>query len=199
MLKREALPLYGRRLSEALASPGGDALLTLWASHWRADVGSEEVELAWEALFDVLRTRRPFRGRFDHPGFTAATFAPERRVLANVRAVSAVVLMFDRAAGVELDAFAEAWADHAGLLFTTNEHSSSSHAFVAVLPYARIVSADEHRQVVEALAVRSSREGRPFDPGTRNPARFAYLPGAIPGRPFETRTLTGTPITLREA
>lgn len=197
MLRREALPLYGPQLADALASGSGEAMVTLWPNHWQIDVAGEEIAVSWPAFFDVLRTRRPFRGAFNHPGFAMATFAPSLRVLANVRAVSALVLVFGRDRGVDLDAFATAWSHREGIVFTMNEHSASAHAFVAVLPYTRLVSATEHRSAVTALGAYASRNGLPFDPGARNPARFVRLPGTVPGMPFETRTLEGRPINAQ--
>lgn len=197
MLRREALPLYGHPLADALVAASGEALVTLWPNHWQIDVAGEEVAVSWPAFFDVLRTRRPFRGAFNHPGFAMASFAPALRVPANVRSVSAAVLVFGRDRGVALDAFANAWSDREGLVFTTNEHSASAHAFVAVLPYARLVSVDEHRRTVTALAAHASRNGLPFDLGARIAARFIRLPGAVPGMPFETRTLEGCPINAQ--
>lgn len=190
MLRREALPLYGREIADALASPRRGALVTLWPHDWK-DEGAEELESDWPAFFDVLRTRRPFRGRRNHPGFTACSFAPQSRVLLNIRAISAVVLVFGRAHRVSIGDFVSAWSDRAGVVFTTAEHSSAAHSFVAVLPYTRLVALDEHREIAERLRVLACREGRPFDIGTRNPARFVQLPGTVPGRAFEVRDLGG--------
>ena len=191
MLRRHARPVFGRQLAAALSAPTGDAALTLWRTPSAPFDEGEEVELSWPAFFDVLATRRPFRGWMSQPGFSAATFAPAIRLTTNVRSVSALVCVFPRAAGVPIGAFVAAWRDHDGFVFTSAEHSSSAHAFVAVLPYVRLVSLDEHRGAVEALAVQARREGRPFDAGARNAARFVYFTGAVPGRPFEAHALAG--------
>lgn len=84
--------------------------------------------------------------------------------------------------------------DVAGLVYTAAEHSAPSHAFFAVLPYARPVSLNEHRRMMDRLHTRAKAEDRPFDDGARNPARFVRLPGTVPGRPFEARTLSGAPL-----
>lgn len=196
MLKREALPVFGRQLAAALSSPGGDAAITLWRTQAAPPEEGEEIELSWPALFEILATRRPFRGRFHHPGWTPATFAPLMRTLASVRSVAAVVCMFTPSARVSVGAFVSAWADHSGFVFTSGDHSSEAHAFTAVLPYARLVSLDEHRSAVERLGALSRRDGRPFEAGARNPARYVYLPGAVPGRPFEAHELRGSLLVM---
>ena len=192
MLRRECQPLYGRRVADALARPRGEARITLWPTHSRPSEGAEEMEVRWTDLFAILGEWRPWRGRFSHPGWCAATFAPAIRTPANIRSVSALVQRFDTVNGVSIERFRDAWPRFEGLIYTTAEHTPARPSFVAVLAYARLVSGEEHRDAVERLGAQARREGRPFDPGARNPARFVYLPGAVPGRPFEAHELRGS-------
>lgn len=94
--------------------------------------------------------------------------------------------------GATLARFGDAWRNYRGLLFTAADHARAAHSFTAVLPYARLVSLREHQQSVRALTSIASRAGSPFDAGAWNSARFAYLPGTVPGRPFEAHDLGGS-------
>ncbi len=198
MLRREALALYGRRLAETIATrrtfrPGAlECLVTLWEVSWRPGQG-EELETTWEAMFAVLRQRRPWRGPSFHPGWSAATFAPLVRTMGNARSVAALVLHVERAAGLTtLDTVAAGWGDFYGLVQTTNRHSPHALDALIVLPYARAASLAEHVRVVEWARGRNRDRGLPEDANARNPARWAYLPGTVPGDPFETRELGGS-------
>ena len=97
MLRREAVPLFGLRVADALSASreGGDdapeALVTLWEARWKFD-GGEELGTDWPTMFDVLRERRPWRGAWHHPGWSPATFAPSVRTRACVRSVGALVV-----------------------------------------------------------------------------------------------------------
>lgn len=192
MLKREALPLYGPRLAKALAAPQAGAIITVWPN--RASDAGEEVELGWEQLYDVLQTRRPFRGASDHPVWSPATFVPAIRAIANIRSISAVLLVFPNTARIGMSEFISAWSSHAGMVVTSPDHDERAPSFAAMLTYNRLVSLTEHQATVTALQTEAARERRPFDPRARNPARYIFLPGAVPGRTFSAQELGGTPI-----
>jgi len=95
---------------------------------------------------------------------------------------------------VTLGSVGNAWGSKLGLLYTTNRHSADAHDFVAVLPYARAASPAEHVRIFAWARVRSRDAGLPVDPGAGSAARFFFLPGAVPGDPFEVHELVGKPI-----
>jgi hypothetical protein len=194
LLRREILPLYGSRVAAALSRPRAESRITLWPKHSRPSEGAEELEVSWADLFAILSEWRPWRGRFHHPGWCAATFAPAIRTPANIRSVSALVQRFDPVAGVSAERFREAWPSFEGLTLTTAEHTSTRPAFVAIWPYARLVSLDEHQSAVKNFAMLARGNGLPFDAGAGNAARFVYLPGVVPGQPFEVHELRGSPL-----
>jgi hypothetical protein len=148
------------------------------------------LETTWSRFFDVLRTWRPFRGRFNHPGWVPATFAPMTRTLANVRSVAALVLHVE-GRGLAVDDVARAWGDCYGLVQTTDRHTAETLSALVVVPYGRATSLQEHARVAEWAQTRSRGGGLPTDHGARNPARWLYLPGTVPGAPFEARMLDG--------
>ncbi len=191
MLRREALPTYGRPLADALSAPGGDAAITLWPNRFAPDAQGEEVELSWPTLYAVLANRRPYRGSANHPGWAPATFAPLLRVPANVRSVSALVFCFSPDARTRLDDFCASWSGVHGFAYTLAGHTPRANAFAAIFPYRRPISNDAHRRVVIALSSEASRRGRPFDYLAMNAARLIPLTGAIPGEEFCTRQIPG--------
>lgn len=191
MLRRECSPLYGARLANALARPRPEARVTLWPARWRVTEGVEELEIGWDDLFAVLSEWRPWRGAFNHPGWSAATFAPASRTLQNVRSVSAIVQRFEANDGVSVDAFVASWSAFEGIVYTGHEHAPLRPSFIAVIRHARCVSAREHEYVVHALGREARAVGAPFDPDSCNPARFIFLPGSLPGQEFRAVRLAG--------
>jgi hypothetical protein len=191
VLKREALPLFGRRIARALTgnrSPAeGEALVTLWEACHRVE-GGEELSTTWPAFFEALRERRPWRGSWWHPGFSLATFAPNVRTRANVRSVTALVMTFR---GVSVDVLRARWGNCFGLVQTTHLHAPGRPSVRAVLPFARPASAAEHAAFAAWACRRSDEAGHRCEPDAANIAQFVYLPGAVPGSPFETAELCG--------
>jgi|HubBroStandDraft_1064217.scaffolds.fasta_scaffold70662_1 hypothetical protein len=111
--------------------------------------------------------------------------------MGNVRSVAAVVLHVKRTAGLTLDVAARAWEGFCGLIYTTNRHSPHALDALIVLPYVRAASTMEHSRIVNWAQSRNRDRGLPSDPEARNPARWLYLPGTVPGHPFETIELDG--------
>jgi hypothetical protein len=196
MLRREPLPLFGHRIARSLATARAprvevdqlECLVTLWETRWSAR--GEELATTWPEMLTVLRERRPWRGA-SHPGWSAASFAPGLRAPANVRSVAALVIHYAAGPCVTLDRVADVWGTRYGLVQTTSVHSRHAHDAVLILPYARLATLAEHQRIAELAKDTSEREGLPVDPMMRNPARFFFLPGTVPGRPFETRDLSG--------
>lgn len=69
MLRREANPLFGRRIGALLGeidrTGDAEALVTLWPNRWQPENG-EELQTTWLAFLDVLTERRPRRGPHEH-------------------------------------------------------------------------------------------------------------------------------------
>lgn len=194
MLRREANPLFGRRLGALLGeidrTGDAEALVTLWPNRWQPGIG-EELQTTWPAFLEVLSERRPWRGSHEHPGWSPATFSPMLRAPGNVRSVAAVVGRVRRGAST-FAAVACALSGLGGVLYSTHEHHELAHDFVIVLPFARPASRQEHARIVawlgRSLGAWAGTKGVLVEP---QPGAFVYLPSWRPGQPWSVRRSTG--------
>lgn len=190
MLRREANPLFGRRLGEIDRTDDAEALVTLWPNRWQPEIG-EELQTTWPSFLDVLTERRPWRGPHEHAGWSGATFSPMLRAPGNVRSVAALIGHVRRGAS-RFSGIAKALSGLGGVLYSTHEHQEHAHAFTIVLPFARPASRQEHARAVEwlerSLGARAETKGVLIEP---QPGAFCYLPSWRPGQPWNTLRLNG--------
>lgn len=149
----------------------------------------------WPSLFERFSRVRPFTGEKKHPGWSAATFEPPHRALANVRLVTALVLDYDNKAAdggcvadpITIERMQAELADYYALIHTSRSHKPDWPRFRVVLPLGRPVSREEYAQLWRGAASRWPG----VDPQPKDPSRFWYEPGIEDGGYFEFAVLTG--------
>ena len=179
-------------------------IVTLWRNYedragqlWQAE--------EWEHVFKRLESPIPFKGEPEHPGWSAASFADNRRLKANTRQVCAVVFDYDNKITetidgkkvsrmvdepVTFDAAVALWGEHFGQVHTSKSHAPGWHRLRVLLPLSRPVSGFEY----EALWSRLEAFAGIVDPQTKDPSRFWYLPSR--SEHFASRRLTGDPLDV---
>lgn len=160
----------------------------MWATFWRSltDPVGERRELAWERLWGTLSDPREYRGD-NHPGWSAATFADDRRALANVEQVFALCLDFDQGVAIDDACARMAELGLGGFLHTTRKHSAESHRFRIVIPLSRPVSPFEYGVLWRNVAP----DFGSVDEAPKDPSRFWFLPGSEKPELFVHRRLAG--------
>lgn len=150
------------------------------------DPVGERVSIPWDEWFEAWEQRPEPFAEDKQPGWSAATFAGNRRAKDNVERVWALVLDIDHGSTIDwaLDALGEWW----GFLHTTRRHRPDGVRFRVVLPYTRAVTAAEHDAIWSRF---DARWPGVFDAAARDASRFWYLPGPGAGGTYETRSLDG--------
>lgn len=145
--------------------------------------------LPWSLFVDGLREAgaQPFAGEKSHVGWSAATFAAERRLGANVKRLHAAVLDFDDAS---VDAVVALLAGTRAVVHTTRRHTPEAPRCRAVVPYTRPISPDEHARIWQTMAAHARAAGLEIDPQTKDPGHFFFAPGSLHGC-FELAQLDG--------
>jgi len=188
----------------------------------------ERRSCSWTALIDALSGRRPLRnGRFlpaivedkyHAPGISLATYAGDRRALANVERVWAVGLDLDHFDALSLDTPhlndevvpAWTWPDllecfentkTEAFVHTTFSSTAESPRVRAFLRLSRPVSSDEYRRVYTACARIVESWGLIVDRQASDPSRFWFLPSVHPDLSSEYRCagFGGAPIDVEGA
>lgn len=162
----------------------------LYATEARAD------DVLWPDLFREFSKKQPFLGA-NHPGWSPAKFDPPERALANVKAITALVLDYDNKTpnGDRVDSpitvadATEMFGDYFGHIHTTRHHTKEWPRFRVVLPFTR----ELERLAYTALWQAAARRWPGLDPQPKDPSRFWYTPGVADheGACFEELTLTG--------
>lgn len=163
------------------------AEVTLWPT--LTNVTGVRREQTWESVFAELEAQPgPHRGDL-HPGWSAAVFSGDRRNLANVERVTAMVLDCD--GSWSLGEAVAALSEWYGIIHTSRRHTADVNRFRVVLPLSRPVSRFEHAAMWRRFDARFP--GR-IDQQAKDASRFWYLPGMADGATFETRRLHGQPL-----
>jgi len=105
---------------------------------------SEQLEVSCTDWLTHLsrEPRAAYAGDMQQGGWSPAVFDPPARLRANIRAVGALVLDYDK--GADWDQLVSTWGLCYGLIYTTKRHTDATPRLRVVLPLARGVSADEY-------------------------------------------------------
>ncbi len=134
----------------------------------------------------------------DTAGFSVATYAGDRRALANVEQVFAVGLDLDE--GVTLETLRPKFATTTAFVHTTHSSTLEEPRCRVFLELSRPVTGDEYRRVYQATAIMAELGGLIVDRAASDPSRFWFRP-SLPavGRPFVYWACNGTPINVEAA
>jgi len=130
-------------------------------------------------------------------GLSLATFAGDKRALANVERVYACGLDLDEA--VDLDSLRERFVGTDAFVHTTHSSTIAAPRCRVFLRLSRPVTGDEYRRVYQAIASKVEADGLVVDRAASDPSRFWYLPSIPPGGAMVHWTCTGAPVDVDAA
>lgn len=165
-------------------------------THWPrlTEPQGKRVQTTWSALLERLRTPRVASVKLEIPGFALATFAGDRRALANVEQVYAIGLDFDNHA--DLGVLRIALAKTASFLHTTWQSTPAAPRARAFILLSRPVTAAEYRILYRHAAKLMSDEGHEVDRQASDPSRLWFLPATQPAATLEHFTGDGLPMSV---
>ncbi len=165
-------------------------------THWPrlTEPLGKRVQTTWTALLARLRVPRVCSAKLEIPGFALATFAGDRRALANVEKVHAIGLDFDDHADIE--ALRTAFAKTASFLHTTWQSSPAAPRARAFILLSRPVDAVEYRILYRHAAKLLAEAGHEVDRQASDPSRLWFLPATKPDGVFEHFTGDGPPMSV---
>lgn len=126
------------------------------------------------------------------PGLSLATFAGDRRALANVETVGALGLDFDEA--LDWDVLVARFAGCASFVHTTWSSTEEEPRARAFLLLSRPVTGDEYRRCYTQIAKHCEDGGLVLDRAASDPSRLWYLPAVRPDGVFRFAVGHGAPI-----
>jgi hypothetical protein len=158
----------------------------------------KRVRTTWEKLCERLSVPRVSADKHDVPGFSLATYAGDRRALANVESVYAIGLDLDE--GVSLSDLRGKFTSSRAFVHTTWSSTLDAPRCRVFLLLSRPVTADEYRRVYHGTAIIAERGGLVVDRQASDPSRFWFLPSV----PTETSAMVhwkcdGAPIDVEGA
>lgn len=172
---------------------------------WRTYRSGRREEHPWPALIDRLGVRDPevVRNKKQVAGYSLGAFVGNRRALARVERVHALVLDLDRGAPT-VEAVARALPNTRGVVYTTFSHTPEAPRLRAIFPHARPVTVEEHDQIWAWAKLKCSAAAKlELDHGSRDASHLFFLPSHRPGAEYRWQELEGRPIdvnaVLREA
>ncbi len=184
-------------------------------THWPklTEPLGRRVRTTWPALLERLRVPREHAVKNEIPGFALATFAGDRRKLANVEEVFAIGLDFDHLDALSirtnhdgLEAVdAPGWlglcrafenvACFAHTTWQSTEWSPRARVFVLL---SRPVNAEEYRVLYVHAAGLLEEAGFVVDRQASDPSRLWFLPAKQPGGDFVCFVGGGPPMHVGE-
>lgn len=171
----------------------------------------QRVVTSWERLLERLSLSREVADKNDAPGLSLATYAGDRRALANVEKVFAVGLDFDHLDAISTSVSREPgevveatdwpaltrWFDSVdSFVHTTWSSSSDAPRARVFIRLSRPVSGDEYRRVYAACAGVAERAGLVVDRQASDPSRFWFLPSTPPGGSYHYSIGRGEPVNV---
>ncbi len=135
-------------------------------------------------------------------GFALAAFTDNRRILANVEHVDALILDFDHGRP-SIEKIKAAFPGILGVAYTTWSHERHAPRLRTILLHSRPVSQDEHDRLWLWAQAACTKVGLEADESARDSTHLYFLPSYRPGASYRWRTLEGRPLnvdrTLRHA
>jgi hypothetical protein len=155
----------------------------------------QRVRTTWAALLKRLEVPRVCCIKEEVPGFSLATYAGDRRSLANVELVYAIGLDLDE--GLTWDLVRTRFSDCASFIHTTWSSTLAAPRARVFLPLSRPVTGAEYRRVYSAVVGVVEAGGLKVDRAASDPSRFWFLP-AIPSNytPFFAAAGNGNPVNV---
>lgn len=157
----------------------------------------QRVRTTWDKLVARLSVARVVAAKDDAPGLSIATFAGDRRGLANVERVYAVGLDLDR--NVDWDVLLERFDAVDSFLHTTWSSTPTEPRARVFIRLSRPVTGDEYRRVYAACVGVAEVGGLVVDRAASDPSRFWFLPSTPPGGDFRFSVGRGSPVNVEGA
>lgn len=158
------------------------------------DAQGQRVSTTWPKLLARLTTARVVADKHDAPGLSLATFAGDRRALANVEFVYAVGLDLDEK--VDWDRLLARFDAVDSFLHTTWSSTSDAPRARVFIRLSRPVDGDEYRRCYASVAAVAEAGGLVVDRKASDPSRFWFLPSIPPGGTFRYSVGDGKPINV---
>ncbi len=178
---------------------GGD-VTAITATHFPSltNAQGQRFTTTWSKLLERLSLPRISADKHAVPGLSLATFAGDRRALANVERVFAVGLDLDEA--VDLSDLRGRFNAHAAFVHTTWSSTLFAPRCRVFLLLSRPVTGDEYRRVYRHIAGIVEAGGLVVDRAASDPSRFWFLPCVREeGSAFVYWTCTGGPVDVGAA
>lgn len=170
-------------------------IVTLWASRsntlGRRDAQTWEGFLAKYVAAPEIALRKESVG-----GFALASFVDNRRGLAGVEKVFALVFDLDQG-DTTIGQAARLFPRTRAAIYTTWSSTPEKPKLRIILLLSRPVSGEEHARLWCWAAAKFKRAGHVLDESTRDASRLWYIPSYRPGGdPYEWRELKGRPLDV---
>jgi len=170
-------------------------------TYWRSirQPQGQRLRVTWARLFERFATPIVAEDKLTLPGWAPATFAGDRRALANVEAVYAVGLDLD-APSSRFAIGAQLWAPYIANLHTTHSSTVDTPRYRVVLPTSRPMTPAEYARVRRWCARRSEEAQQPVDGHAADPSRLWFVPGVPQAtqRAYRCATTWGAPLDVDE-
>ncbi len=162
------------------------------------DPHGKRVTTTWPKLVARLSVPRIAAVKHDVPGLSLATYAGDKRALANVESVWAIGLDLDK--DVDLSDLHAKFASTEGFIHTTHSSTLDVPRCRVFLLLSRPVTADEYRRVYQATSIMAELGGLTVDRAASDPSRFWFLPSVrAEGCSYVYWPCTGKPINVDAA
>lgn len=164
----------------------------------RAPQRGVRLEATWEELLAWLERPVVTADKASAGGFALARFVRDERRLANVEAVGAIGLDGDET-GTPAGPVADALSNYRAAVYTTHSHSPDAPRWRAIVALSRVVTRDEHRQIVGLAHEHFAAAGLRLDPACKDASRLWYVPAVRCGAPYELHLRDGAPLDVDAA
>ncbi len=151
----------------------------------------------WTKLLARLSTPKVHAIKLEIPGFALATFADDKRSIANVEKVYAVGLDLDEQC--DWPALQTLFCNVASFVHTTWSSTLAEPRARVFLLLDRPVSGDDYRLVYSSCAAKVEAGGLVVDRAASDPSRLWFLPATKHGGSFLTYVGDGPPVNVEAA
>lgn len=169
--------------------------VTLWRSFARGRCDRH----TWRSFVETfVHDPEVVRDKRSVAGFSLACFEDNRRSLARVEHVHALVLDLDHGTPT-FEAVEHAFPKTRGVAYTTFSHTPEAPRLRAVFPHSRPITADEHNRIWAWAKRKCAGAGLELDPVARDASHLFFLPSHPPGAEYLFHELRGRSIDVDKA